>query len=112
MESAPARVEKLPRSYGRTYEADLAAIARDTFAHNPPDACRQINNEEWWNDTQSLAAIDLSIDGGFSPRSREDARSLRRALIEIFITMRAYDERNETGELVICQLRKWIDSHV
>ena len=112
MQQALTRIEELLRKYGHIYEANLAAAARVAFERDPKSACHQINNGEWWNDSQSVAAIDLAINGGFTPQARQDARALREALIEMFTTMLAYDEHNETGELVVSQLRKWVESHV
>ena len=112
MQQALTLVEELLRGYGHTYEANLAAIARSVFDQDPKAACHEINSSEWWSDSQSVAAIDLAIDGGFTPQSRQDARSLRQALIEIFTTMLAYDEHNEAGELIVSQLRKWMESHI
>jgi len=106
------QAEQLLRRYGHVYEANLAAIAHRTFAKDPLAACRAINSEEWWDSRDSVAAIDLAVDGGFTADARRDAQSLRRALIEIFMTMRAYGEHNATGEIIVSQFEKWFDSHV
>lgn len=112
MERALQTVERLLRGYGHTYQANLAAIALDAFASDPHQACRLINTDEWWNAPDSVAAVDLAIDGGFTPAARGDALALRRALVEIFTTLRAYGEHNVAGELVVTQFNKWIESHV
>ncbi len=112
MHQALETTERLLRHYGHQYEANLAAIARERFSHDPAGACRAINSEEWWNSRQSVAAIDLAVDGGFTPQARRDAQRLRQALVEIFTTMRAYGERNAAGELVVSQFSKWLESRV
>ena len=106
------RTERLLRSYGHVYQANLAAIARAQFTRDPKSACRAINNEEWWDSAASVAAIDLAIDGGFTAQARCDAQALRQALVVIFGTMRAYGEYNSAGEIVVSQFEKWRESHV
>lgn len=112
MLAALQQVETLMRDYGHTYEANLAAIAHEVFTRDPRAACRAINNDEWWENRRSVAAIDLAVDGGFTNEARLDALRLRSALIEIFTTMLAYGEHNDAGELIVSQFRKWQESHV
>ena len=112
MLDALQRIETLLRAYGHTYEANLAAIAQTRFACDPLAGCRAVNNDEWWDDQHSLAAIDLAIDGGFTAQARSDAQTLRAALIEVYTTMLAYGERHPTGELEVAQFRKWMESHI
>lgn len=112
MRQALDQLERLMRQYGHTYEANLAAIARARFMQDPRDACRAINSDEWWHDSRSVAAIDLAVDGGFTPAARRDAQALRQALIEIFTTMRAYGEHNDAGEIMVSQFRKWAESRI
>jgi hypothetical protein len=112
MQEALEKAERLLRSYGYDYEANLATIALALFAKDPLAACRSINTAEWWESAQSLASIDLAVSGGFTPQSRRDAQALREALIEIFTTLRAYGEHNEAGEIIVSQFRKWMESRV
>lgn len=112
MHDALIRVECLLRAYGHVYQANLAAIAVQTFDRDPHHACRLVNSDEWWSGLDSVAAIDLAVDGGFTATARQDALALRRALVEVFTTLRAYGEHNDAGELVVSQFSKWIESHV
>jgi hypothetical protein len=112
MRQALEQVESLLRDYGHVYEANLAAIAQATFERDPEAACRGINTEEWWNGADSLAAVDLAVEGGFTAQSRQDAMAYRAALSEIFDTMLASGERNEAGEIIVSQFRKWRESHI
>ena len=59
-----------------------------------------------------MAAIDLAVEGGFTPKARQDAQALRSALIEVFTTMLAHGEQNVAGELIVSQFQKWMESHV
>ena len=112
MRQALNQAEKLLRDYGRNYEANLVAIALETFDRDPQAACREINSDEWWNGTAAVAAVDLAVAGGFTAKSRMDAQALRQALLVIFTTMRAYGEHNTAGEIVVSQFRKWRESHI
>lgn len=112
MQEALVQIEQLLRSYGHTCEANLAAIARSAFERDPSAACPALNSEEWWSSRHSLAAIDLAIDGGFTARSRQDSKALRRSLIKIFTTMRAYGEHNDSAEILVSQFHKWLESHI
>jgi hypothetical protein len=112
MRQALEQLERLLRDYGHVYEANLAAIARATFERDPRAACREVNSEEWWNSTRSLAAIDFAVEGGFTAGSRQDARAYRAALSEVFNTMQANGEKNEAGELIVSQFHKWMESHI
>lgn len=105
-------IERLLRAYGHTYEANLADIAAAAFARDPLTASRQLNSAEWWNDRDAVCTIDLAVEGGFTPEARRDGRRLRRALVDVFTTMRAYGERNDSGELIVSQLQKWLESHL
>ena len=66
MQEALEKAERLLRSYGYDYEANLATIALALFAKDPLAACRSINTAEWWESAQSLA--------GASPRNRDEMR--------------------------------------
>lgn len=112
MQQSLRDIERLLRAYGHTYEANLAELAAATFARDPHAACRQLNSAEWWDARDAVCAIDLAVDGGFTPEARRDGRRLRHALIEVFTTMRAYGERNDGGELIVSQLQKWLESHL
>jgi hypothetical protein len=105
-------IERLLRDYGRNYEANLAAIAAARFEQDPRAGCRLLNDAEWWNDRDAVCAIDLAVEGGFSPEARRDGRRFRVALVEVFTTMIAYGERNAPGELVVSQMRKWLESRI
>jgi hypothetical protein len=72
MHEALAQIARLLRSCGRTYEANLTAIARNAFERDPRAVCQARNSEEWWSGTHSLAAIDLAMDGGYTGRSLQD----------------------------------------
>lgn len=112
MHQALETAERLLRDYRHHYEANLAAIARERFGHDPAGACRSINTDEWWNSRQSVAAVDLAVNGGFTPQARRDAQRLRQALVEIFTTMLAYGEHNAAGELIVSQFNKWTESRI
>ncbi len=112
MQGALDRLESVLRQYGHTYEANLAVIARQRFSDDPAAACRLLNSDEWWGDGVSVCAIDLAIEGGFTAQARADGQQLRQALIEIFTTMLAYGEHHQEGELIVSQLRKWLESNV
>ncbi|MCG6966112.1 MAG: hypothetical protein LJE59_06355 [Chromatiaceae bacterium] len=112
MLAALEQTERLLRDYGRTYEANLVSIAHAAFQRDPKAACRAINTAEWWDSSRSLAAIDLAVEGGFTPAARRDAQALREALIQIFTTMLAYGEHNDAGEIIVSQFRKWLQSRV
>ncbi len=112
MHDALRQLEELLRRYGHVYEANQAAIARRTFERDPAAACRMMNSGEWWNDTQSIAAIDLAIDGGFTPEARTDAQTLRNALIEVYSIMTTFGEHNDAGEIIVSQFNKWAESHI
>jgi len=112
MQERLLEIELLLRSYGHSYEANLAAIAARRFEQDPLGTCQALNSEEWWNSNRSLAAIDLAINGGFSARSRRDSQVLRRALIAVFTTMLAYGEHNDSAEIMVSQFRKWLASRV
>lgn len=112
MQNALAKLERLLRSYHHDYEANLASIALALYATDPLAACQSINTAQWWEDSQSIASIDLAVSGGFTAQARHDARALREALIDIFTTLRAYGEHNEAGEIIVSQFRKWSESHV
>lgn len=105
-------IERLLRAYGHTYEANLAAIVAQTYARDPQAACRQLNSDDWWSDRDAVCAIDLAVDGGFTAEARRDGQQLRRALIAVFTTMLAYGEENASGELVVSQLQKWLESNI
>jgi hypothetical protein len=112
MEEQLRTVEELLRKYGHTYQANLAMIAAEQFTRSPEQACRSLNDDEWWGGRGSVAATDLAVDGGFSTRAREDGKRLRAALIDIYATMKACGEHHEQAEIVTAQFTKWLTSHV
>lgn len=112
MRQALADIESLLRRYGHDYEANLATIAARTFDGDPQAGCHAVNTTEWWESAHSVAAIDLAVSGGFTVQARQDAQLLRAALIKVFCTLRAYGERNDTGEIIVSQFQKWAESRV
>jgi hypothetical protein len=112
MENALRTVETLLRKYGHTYQANLAMIAREQFMASPQAGCRVLNDDEWWGGSDSVAAVDLAVDGGFGAQAREDAKRLWGALIEIYATMKAYGKSHPQAEIVTAQFNKWLTSHV
>ncbi|MCB1800750.1 MAG: hypothetical protein KDI82_03585 [Gammaproteobacteria bacterium] len=105
-------IERLLRSHGHTYHANLAGIAAVLSVKDPIAACRAINSDDWWQGADSLAALDLGLSGGFTSQARQDAHALRLALIDVFSTLLAHGECNEAGEIVVSQFRKWLESHM
>jgi hypothetical protein len=112
VEGALHTIETLLRDYGRVYEANLAGIAYAGWCSDPHAACRAINCAEWWESADSVAAIDLAVEGGFTPGARRDAQRFRAALTEVLATMLAYGQHNRTGEIVVSQFQKWDESRI
>ena len=112
MEQALTTIENLLRRYGHVYHANLAEVARQRFANEPAAACKAINNPDWWDGSEAIAAIDLAVDGGFTSEARQDAATLRAALTTVLTTMKAWGEINPTGEIAVCQFQKWQASQV
>ncbi len=112
MEQTLRIVEDVLRAYGRVYQANLAMIAGGRFSRAPHEACRLLNNDDWWGGRDSIAALDCAVEGGYSTGAREDARRLRAALVEIYGVMKAFGEVNENAELLASQFRKWVVSGV
>jgi hypothetical protein len=112
MDEALDTVEQLLRKYGHTYQANLAMVAQEQFSRSPEQACRSLNDDEWWGGRESVAAADLAVEGGFSAEAREDGKRLRLALIQVYATMLVYGQRHEQAEIVIAQFKKWLTSHV
>ena len=112
MQQALNEIERLLRAYGHTYEANLAAIIAETYRRDPKTACKQLNTDEWWQERDAVCAIDLALDGGFTAEARQDGKQLREALITVFMTMLAYGEKNDRGQLIVAQLQKWLESNI
>jgi hypothetical protein len=112
MESALSEIEDLLRRYGHIYQANLAMLAREQLARSPEDACRAVNDDAWWGGSDSIAALDLALSGGFSPEARRDGQRLRSALIEVYKTMKGYGQHNTRAELYTAQFQKWLTSHM
>jgi len=112
MEDALRTVEQLLRKYRHTYQANLAMIAREHLAQNPRQVCQELNDDEWWGGNDSIAAMDLAVDGGFSAEARADGQRLRTALIELYRTMKTYGEYHEQAELATSQFTKWLSSRI
>lgn len=113
VEQALTDIEALLRKYGHVYQANLADIARQQWHSDPAAACRRLNDAEWWGkDDDAVAALDLGLDGGFSGDARSDGQALRRALIVVYEQMAAYGEHHPEGEIMVCQFRKWLSSHI
>jgi hypothetical protein len=104
--------EALLRRYHHDLAANLAEIVLRRFPDDPAGACRLLNSVEWWGPGPCVAEIELVVDGGFSPDARRDGRQLRRALLEIYLCMKAYDEFNEAAEIQVAQFDKWLRSDI
>lgn len=112
MDQILARIAALLRQYEYITEANLAEWLQQQSIEDLPAVCKLMNNSDWWGEKDSIAAIDLALDGGFNRQAREDGQALRRALIELYEIMKSNGEANSQGELVISQFNKWLTSHM
>ena len=76
-------IEELLRKYEHVYQANLAMTARDAEEREVGTGLRQLDSDEWWGDSDSVAAIDLAITGDFTPEARRDAATFRKLLTEL-----------------------------
>jgi hypothetical protein len=106
------RIERLLQAYGHVYAANHAAAARTLYRRDPEEAFRFVNGDDWWVGGDSIAAIDLAIDGGFSLRARRDARQLRADLVRLHGLAATRGQGHPTGALVVAQFRKWEASSI
>ncbi len=105
-------VEELLRRYGHGEGADRAMLARALYARDPVAGCRALSGDDWWADKDSTAAVDLGLDGGFSPEARRDGQRLRAALVAIEERLAADGHSNPQAQLIAAQFRKWLASQV
>lgn len=105
-------LETLLRKYQHVYQANLAMTAGEAEQRAPGSGIQQMDSEEWWGNSKSVAAIDLAIDGGFTPESRRDAAALRKALVELYQLMADQGLSNDQGEIMAAQFKKWLASQV
>lgn len=112
MEATLSLIEDLLRQYGHIYQANLVMIARERFVHAPQEACRLMNDAEWWGGSGAVAAVDLALSGGFSAEARQDGQRLRAALIDVYANMKGFGVENEQAALMTSQFRKWLSSHI
>jgi hypothetical protein len=105
-------IEALLRKYEHVYQANLAMTARDAEEREAGAGLRQLDSDEWWGDSDSVAAVDLAITGGFTPEARRDAATFRKLLTELYQVMVDHDLHNEKGEIMAAQFKKWLVSQV
>lgn len=112
IEATLATLEKLLRQYDHIGEANLAEWVGCQWKQDPQTACRLLDSADWWDGEESIAAIDLSIDGGFTHQAREDAQVLRFSLMELVDWMKSNGVENPQAELVVSQFNKWLASSI
>jgi hypothetical protein len=112
MKAHLTEIEVLLRQYEHVYHANLASTAKDAEEREIGAGLRQLNSDEWWGDSDSVAAVDLAISGGFTPEARRDAARFRKRLTELYQFMVDHDLHHEKGEIVVAQFKKWLASHV
>ncbi|MGV6859595.1 MAG: hypothetical protein ACWA5X_11545 [bacterium] len=112
MKQALHQIETLLRQYQHPYEANLAAIVREQAKTDILKACQLLDSDEWWADRDSIASIDLAIEGGFSPESRKHAQTLRHSLTTLAAHMEHHHIHNEEATLTASQFNKWEVSHI
>lgn len=103
-------VEQLLRRYGHGDRADWVMRARELYARDPERALRVVSGDDWWGGKDSIAAVDLGLDGGFSPEARRDGQRLRATLVAIEETLASVGGSNPQAQLVAAQFRKWLVS--
>lgn len=112
MDAALTTLENLMRRYDHVYFANLVMIAARTLNHDPQKACDLVLSDEWWLGKDALSAVDLSLDGGFTLQAREDAKTFRQALIDIYQFTQQQDRSHREAELITAQFHKWLESLV
>jgi hypothetical protein len=106
------KVEQLLRRYGHGEGADRAMRARELYARERARAFAAVRGDDWWGDKDSIATLDLGLDGGFSPEARLDGRRLRAALVAIEEEIASQGQSSPQARLVAAQFRKWLASQV
>lgn len=76
------------------------------------EAWQLLNGGDWWGGGDSIAMLNLEIEGGFTARARQDSRTLRESLVELHQILAEAGQAGEDATLIAAELRKWVASRM
>lgn len=105
-------LETLLRKYDQPYLANSAKVAL-SFADSKDDRLwATLCSVDWWGDSNSIAAVEPAVLGGFTQEARDDSRRIRELMLDLFDEMQKHCIPPQEAKLMAAQFQKWLASEV
>ncbi len=105
-------LEALLREYDFTLEANIVDGVLTLYSLDQNKACERMIAASWWAGEDAVAEVNLSIAGGFSPKSRKDQEKFQQLVIHLHQLLIEAGFESDHAKLVTSQYHKWIASRV
>ena len=112
MIDALQELEALLRRYGQPCLANRVHLAIGYAAAQDERLWASLCSDDWWGDSDSIAAIEPAVLGGFTRDARADSRRLRELMLAIYAEMQTHCIPPPEARLMANQFNKWLASQV
>lgn len=103
-------LESLLRKYEQPCLASAVSLALNHANARDERLWTDLCSGDWWGDSDSIAAIEPAVPGGFSRDARADSRRLRERMLIIYAGMQTHCVPPPEARLMANQFNKWLTS--
>ena len=112
MIDALQELEVLLRKYEQAYLANTVTVAMGYAVSGDERLWPGLCSDEWWGDSDSIAAVEPAVLGGFTRNARADSRRLRELMLAVYAGMQAHCIPPPEARLMANQFNKWLVSQI
>jgi hypothetical protein len=112
MIDALQELEALLRKYEQPYLANTVTVATGYALAGDERLWQGLCSDEWWGDSDSIAAVEPAVLGGFTRDARADSRRLRELMLAVYAGMQTHCIPPPEARLMANQFNKWLVSQV
>jgi hypothetical protein len=105
-------LESLLRKYEQPYLANTVTVALGLALVNDVRLWANLCTPDWWGDSESIAAVEPAVLGGFTQEARDDSRKVRELMIQIYNKMEKHCIPPPEAKIMVAQFNKWLASQM
>lgn len=112
MTDALRELESLLRKYQQPYLANAVTVALGHATVSDDRLWATLCSSDWWGDSDSIAAVEPAVLGGFTHEARHDSRRLRELMLAVYDEMQHHCIPPPEAKLMAAQFNKWLTSQM
>ncbi|MEJ2308804.1 MAG: hypothetical protein P8Z31_07550 [Gammaproteobacteria bacterium] len=105
-------LESLLRKVEQPYHANAVRVALGYALADDERLWASLCSSDWWGDSNSIAAVEPAVLGGFTPEARHDSRRIRELMLSVYNEMQNHCIPPPEAKLMAAQFNKWLASQM